>query len=77
MSTFVQQLITMLIPLLVQEAEQLLGVVANPTDASWVASLVAEIAKLVESFIPSWLAPSLQEIEQLVVAELEKILPKV
>jgi hypothetical protein len=77
MSPIIQSIIQVLVPILVQEAEALLKVTPNPTDPSWVAGLVKEIAVIIEKFIPSWLAPSIDDIMTVVAAEIEKYLPKV
>lgn len=69
-----QMLITTLLPVLIQIAEGVLGVKPNPQDASWVAALIQEIVGLVQKYIPAWLLPSVEEIEMLVAAEVEKLL---
>lgn len=77
MSVLIQTLITALVPILLQEAESLLGVKPNPEDTSWVYKLIAELVSLLQKYLPASLAPSVQEVEQLVAAEVEKLLSKV
>jgi phage-related protein len=72
MPAIVQQLITMLVPILIQIAESALHVTPNPNDPSWVAGLINEIMSLIQKYIPSWLMPTVQEVEALVAAEVEK-----
>lgn len=74
MNNLVQLLVSALVPVLMQVAESLLNVQPQPNDPSWVAGLIAEMVGLVQKYIPSWLAPSVQEVEALVAAEIEKLL---
>lgn len=74
MTNIVEVLVSTLVPILVQEAEALLGVTPNPNDNSWVAALIQEMVGLIQKYIPAWMAPSVQDIEQLVAAEIEKVL---
>ena len=70
----IEKLVTILVPILLQIIEEASGVTPNPNDPSWIAGLIGEIVSLIQKFIPSWLAPSIVDLEQLVAAELEKIL---
>jgi phage-related protein len=72
MSPLVQSLITTLVPILVNIAESLLNVTPTPNDPSWVAGLINEIMSLIQKYIPAFLMPSIQEVEALVAAEIEK-----
>jgi len=74
MSPILQNLITLLVPILLQFAEQQLGATPNPNDKTWVAGLIQEIVSLIMKYIPGWMAPSVQQIEQVVAAEIEKLL---
>lgn len=72
----VQLLISSLGPVLLQIAETALGVKPDPSDPSWIAGLIAEIVGLVQKYIPEWLLPEVAELEQLIAAEVEKLLGK-
>jgi hypothetical protein len=74
MSSIVQELISLIVPCLIQEAESLLKINVNPKDPSWVAGMINEIVVLLQKWIPGWLMPSVQEVEQLVAAEIEKLI---
>jgi hypothetical protein len=77
MSNLVQMLVSTLVPLLMQEAEALLGVKPDPNDSSWVSGLLKEMVGLISKWIPGWLAPEVDALEQLIAAEVEKYLPKI
>lgn len=74
MGNLVQSLISSLVPVLISVAEEAMGVKPNPQDSGWVSGLINEIVGLIQKYIPAWLSPSVQEIEQLVSAEVEKVL---
>ena len=71
-----QLMIGSLVPVLLQIAEQSMGVKPDPQDPSWVAGLISEVVGLVQKYIPSWLLPEVEELEQLIAAEVEKLLKK-
>lgn len=74
MLSIIQSLVSVLVPILISEAESLLGVKPSPDNHSWVVSLVNEICSLFEKHLPAWIVPNEQAVKALVEAEIEKIL---
>lgn len=74
MENIVQSLVSVLVPILLKDAEEALKLKINPNDQTWVHGLINEIVGLIKRYIPEWLEPSVEEIEQLVAAEIEKLL---
>lgn len=70
----IEAIISSIVPMLITEAEALLGVKPNPSDNSWVSGLINELASLLENILPGWLKPTEEQIVALVTAEIEKIL---
>lgn len=68
-----EALVAAVVPILVAEAEHLLG--SQPQSNDWVSGLVNEIASLLDSRLPGWLKPEEEEIKALVEAAIEKLLP--
>jgi len=71
--SLLEPILDALLPILVQEAEKLLGTPPNPNDHNWVVGLVQDIASLFDSKLPGWLKPTEQEIEALVEQGLQKL----
>ena len=74
MESILQNLVVALVPILLKDAEQALKLQINPNDQTWVHGLINEIVGLIKRYIPEWLEPSVEEVEQIVAAEIEKLL---
>ena len=60
-------ILSALIPGLIQEIDNLItNGKASPSDLDAVPALVKEVLALVQKYIPSWAAPLMPEIEQLI-----------
>lgn len=70
-------IISAILPSLIKEIESQTGFKPSSGNLSGVAALIAEINPIIEKYIPSYLKPSLEEVEKivsdLVEAELKKL----
>lgn len=72
-----ETLISSLVPLLVSQAEALLGSKPDPQNHDWVVGLVNEVAHVLDRFLPDWVRPSEDVVKKLVEEAIEKGLEKV
>lgn len=75
--SLIETLISSLVPILIQEAESLLGSKPDPSNHSWVTGLIQEVAGLLDKLLPAWIKPAESEIEQLVEDAVKKLLDKI
>ncbi len=70
-------IVSAILPSLIQQLESQLGYKPTAGDVSGVSAFVAEVSAIIEKYIPSFLRPSVEEIEKLVADLIEKELQKV
>lgn len=76
MSPLVESLISTLIPILVAEAESLLGSKPDPSNHAWIVGLVNEVVSLLDKSLPSWIRPSEEAVKSLVEDAIAKLVSK-
>ena len=72
--SLVETLVTALVPILVKEAETLLGLGSKPSGPAWITELVNDVVDLLDKSLPAWIAPSEEAVKGLVEAAVAKLL---
>ncbi len=74
MEALLPALISTLLPILLKEAEALLGGAPDPKDHTWVLGFIQEIVALFDKSLPGWVKPAEGAVEKLVSDEVSKLL---
>lgn len=76
MEKLLESLLAAILPILLKEADKLLGYHSSSSSHEWVIGLVDDICKIFDSKLPGFMKPSEEELKILIEDAIKKLLDK-